>query len=613
MHFCGKSPELVLKRYPGLYYKTVWIAVFAFIHISAAQSQLQTIYLQDGKFFLPDSTSFVPIVTNYGAWIKDEYIPGNCHIGPLDWVYPAGALTCQNQTECSKEIRRHFAEIRAKGFNTIRSGVAVQASSNFNRLVVGEPQRPFGEFYCQDSIEHLFTYIDTLLTLADLEGLKVILLTGHRGVDHPDLTIPYADFLTGLSKRFENDPRIFAYDLYNEPDYQQTYRHTKREAFEKVRFWRERIRFETTNLVTIGLSPFDIWSWDFAMMDVDFISFHTYPSFPIETKWEMEFAEYWQEFFRSLQYASFVCRKTWIIGETGVSVSIDPKETGDHGSLSQQKEFGQRSLAATRDCNGLGYSWWTFTDEIYGFDERRWYGLRDRNNNWKPVSEIFLNASESWNQIAPGNCEPDNYFYSGPAKLLKASGVITDWEGNPIGGALVLPVFHGTGTSKKHMAISDSSGYFEIRANFFHVVEKLKVTAPGCQSCLNIQPGIHGYTEIQLPCFNMENTNLQLQTFEGQSCMISGEEFGFRIYPNPAADVLIIRVQSSIDANCNIQIFNTEGKTIKDYSIESDMTKTLGEEFLLDLAGIPPGMYFARASLASRQQTKKFLVIPVIQ
>jgi YVTN family beta-propeller protein len=85
---------------------------------------------------------------------------------------------------------------------------------------------------------------------------------------------------------------------------------------------------------------------------------------------------------------------------------------------------------------------------------------------------------------------------------------------------------------------------------------------------------------------------------------IKVEHLTFEIHPNPAKNVLRVRVPLSVQ---EIKIFDVSGKLIKEIATSADWRKRndgMGE-IKISLKGINPGIYFLRLG----KETKKFLVV----
>lgn len=585
--------------------KKLSLALLAFLLASSLSSQVTNpVFITDGKFYLGDSTPFNPIVLNYGAWIKDDYKAGNCHVGPLDWMYPVDSIPCKNAMDCNDEMRKHFKNIAAAGFNAIRWGLSVLPDERFYYLQFREPTRNHDSYSCQDSFEQVFTFIDTVLSLAYKENLLVILQTGHRGVDHPRIVDLYADYLQKLALRFKDDPRIFAFDLYNEPSYQQSYQHSKREAALKVKHWRKQIADVSKNLVTIGLISYGVWVWDLQLMDVDFCSYHIYPPFDIEANAERTYEDVFAEYERAIKYCFAASPSPWIIGETGMTVSIDPEETGDWGTPEEHSRFIEESIDIVRDCGSEGYSWWVFADERYGDADLQWFGLRDRSGTWKPSSSRFENVAANWS--ASKECILDEYYYSGPGKYVKAFGTVTDAVGNPLANAIVVPTLVGIGSKPEYKALSNSEGYFEVRVGFLDRIDRLKVTAPGCETCNYVKTKRKGEANIQLRCFEEVEGNLRLQV-GNDGCRYETEGFSIRIGPNPVTDMLEITLQSSSTEEFVIQVCDFTGRVIREHRIMITSNEPFGEKLTLDLQSLQEAAYLLKVSDGIFLRTQRFV------
>ncbi|MCE9539174.1 MAG: hypothetical protein K8R85_08150, partial [Bacteroidetes bacterium] len=144
---------------------------------------------------------------------------------------------------------------------------------------------------------------------------------------------------------FRNDTTIMAYDLFNEPLYFDVPERDKKVVNKAMNRWASVAKKNAPNqLITIGLTGIrEVFEWDPAILDVDFISIHPYEYEPEQVRNEM----YW--------YANYI-KKPWIIGETAIPAD------NDSISYETQAQFAHKTLKQAYDCGAIGYSWWQYKD-----------------------------------------------------------------------------------------------------------------------------------------------------------------------------------------------------------------------------------------------------------
>lgn len=86
---------------------------------------------------------------------------------------------------------------------------------------------------------------------------------------------------------------------------------------------------------------------------------------------------------------------------------------------------------------------------------------------------------------------------------------------------------------------------------------------------------------------------------------ISGNEF--TIAPNPFSDQAVLRLNPAIYKSIDFRIYNTLGFCVKNRKFEGIQTGQT--QFLMDMQGIPPGMYFCRVQIGNETITKKIVKI----
>jgi hypothetical protein len=75
---------------------------------------------------------------------------------------------------------------------------------------------------------------------------------------------------------------------------------------------------------------------------------------------------------------------------------------------------------------------------------------------------------------------------------------------------------------------------------------------------------------------------------------------GFNMYPNPATDVLTIKLNNITSAN--LSIYDIQGKLIKEHSISNEQNLELN---ILDLQS---GLYFVKLNTSTKEMVKKLII-----
>lgn len=365
---------------------------------------------------------------------------------------------------CRQLLRAEFALIRSMGFHAVR----IVALAERPRKQPGEKaygvlmRTPAGthEEWTLDRPEVWPRYLDAVrevVRLCDQEGLKVILLTTiHPG--ERDSEVHFAR----LADHLRHEPGILAFDLFNEPLYFEIPARTKREAVAITRHWRELARRHAPHhLITIGLTGIrETHAWDPNILDVDFLSFHPYEYEPDQVLNEIRW------------YGTHV-RTPWMIGETSLPAD------GDSVSYSEQGRFAERTLAQTRACGGIGYSWWQFKDVRWGRFHSDFMGLMTRDTTEtgvdghpitvtgtvKPTVEVFRGFDP---QAAMSACEElPNYLNYSQHRTARITGRLVDDAGRSIEGGVFLA--WNEHFSHSYHTTTRADGRFELYGDmYFH-------------------------------------------------------------------------------------------------------------------------------------------------
>ena len=367
-------------------------------HRSIAQTA-NSFTLDDGRI-MEGTLEFYPTVLNYVVGLQNN-APGNpyvyvvSHYMDSDWWQTD---RCGDISSCPEVMASQFEEIRSNGFNTLRlmdlslrasecSGNTIKDHSKCVDRLVCQPDMhltdaQFNPIYdattklpIAANLEHHFTLIEQVLNLADDADLKVILLAGHQGIT--EISDQYEDYLTRLVARpaIAHHDALLAIDLVNEPTNSQcrgTY--TKSDVAGFFCDWYQAAK-STPNgpLVTVGFVPEGHQVFDPGVMTADFLSLHSYPKHSKELRDPLNpNRNYTAEgkVLADIFWFSANADLPWMVGETGFSAeeyNTTPSPYVD-GNYDHQRSFAKKGLALTKDCNGIGYSWWQFQDVDWSDD-----------------------------------------------------------------------------------------------------------------------------------------------------------------------------------------------------------------------------------------------------
>jgi hypothetical protein len=493
----------------------------------------------DGKRFVQNGNTFYPIVLNYGINLVN-YCPNLYFAAPNHSYNLTNDFECGNIIQCSNKIQEDFNYISGMGFNTIR---IVGADVSYK---IGEGIKAFGKIHQDCNMSDYSLPIDPsnindfafqqiigvyrkILELANSalpNPLKVIFLT--TGTNDPPIEFDYTGidlislYLTNLAQDLSNAPykeALLAFDLFNEPCGHIDPLLSKAAVCNMIELWYNSIKIVDPNyLITIGSCGIsDVFSFDPALLKVDFNSLHYYPSFkPFEDRNHLSTQE--NARIRSandLYWMNHASIKPWIIGETGFTAidnnSFNSETTTINGKLSDMGDYANFSLHSSYNCGASGYSWWTYQDVWWGSGGNDHYGLLKRGfapssvAEKQPAVNIFRNYIPSTIASCPVDYSPVfnstsryyNPFLYPPNPTMELSALVVDQSGQPVKDAVVgISVLMGTKTNVPfpiseydfYHTFTDQNGYFRIIPyrylsdlvpnSDFKIVE-VKLSAPG--------------------------------------------------------------------------------------------------------------------------------------
>ncbi|MCL2329226.1 MAG: carboxypeptidase-like regulatory domain-containing protein [Bacteroidetes bacterium] len=298
-----------------------------------ASLKSQFVQLNGNEFQLND-TAFFPLMINYVLnWrvVNDTFV-----LSPHRYYEDKRIAGLQTAAEINERFRAHFEYIREMGFNTIRLCFDRTSGENFY-------EADGKKIFVKENYAEILRALDTVVRIARENDLKLMLLI-KEPVENADLEF----FTEKLLQHFCAEPTIFTYDFINEPLYfDKNGKRSKEDVVAIVAGWRAMMtRLAPHQLFTIGFAePLEVFRWDAQLLDVDFVSFHTYH--PLRALNEI----YW--------YSTYI-DKPFMIGETALPADNDtvPYE--------YQRQFLKKSYEFARDCGAIGYGWWEF-QEAHGY------------------------------------------------------------------------------------------------------------------------------------------------------------------------------------------------------------------------------------------------------
>jgi hypothetical protein len=358
------------------------------------------------------------------------------------------------------QLKAEMDLIKEMGFNSVRlTGIGEESieDSLIGKLSVNAKVDNFRDSTITLSNDanyrKYFGAISQLLDIINKAGLKAVLLT------RMSADVKSTEFnLKKLVQYFRNDTTIMAYDLFNEPLYFDKPERNKKDVYKIMKRWVKIVKKNAPNqLVTVGLEGIrEVFEWDPAILDVDFISLHPYEYEPEQVRNEI----YW--------YANYI-KKPWIIGETAIPAD------NDSVSYNTQAEFAHKTLKEAYDCGAIGYSWWQYKDVDWHSFHANFMGILNRNGETKTKKEnIPINGTpkpvvEEFKKFDPTAKKDSciclsNYYNYSQHKDCRIIGVLCDEYNKPIQGGVILA--WNQYWSHSYHTITKGDGSFELLGNF---------------------------------------------------------------------------------------------------------------------------------------------------
>lgn len=436
------------------------------------------VYLNNDKFMILGEEWF-PMMLNYRLdWRKFD--DTTCVSPAYYYGYDMG-WDANNVKNTREQLRENFAQISGWGFNALRLCIDVV---NHDSLGYFYAPKKEASYLINDS-SAIFANLDWVADCAEQCGMKIMFL----------LKAPFDDelktYTNALMSHFANNPTIWAYDFMNEPLYFDPVKNRdKMEACEVATEWHQmRVAHAPNQLMTIGFSePIEVFSWDPAMIPVDFVQIHTYS--PLRVASEM----YW--------YGKYI-KKPWMIGETGLPCD------GDSIPYEWQSIMMKETYQCAIDNGAIGYGWWEYQDCIVGDFEGLHTGLISRNGEEKPACKM-VKELKATKQSAH---RPVNYYNMVGYNNIMVMGKVVDEMNRPIEGAVVR-AWNEDWSIGQH-TFSDSLGKFTLYSNDY--CKHFKVSAPH-YSMVEVHPQITYKPTIETP---LPNQKLEYQQIPYQDFRVS--------------------------------------------------------------------------------------------
>ncbi|HNR21320.1 MAG TPA: T9SS type A sorting domain-containing protein, partial [Bacteroidia bacterium] len=261
--------------------------------------------------------------------------------------------------------------------------------------------------------------------------------------------------------------------------------------------WYDMLKQHAPNhLISIAVEDGGIFNWDPMVLKCDFFEPHPYPVLKNYEKdaaangYNVYAAGLNQMLGKFYWFKNFLPRP-WMIGETGFKAIANPPNIYEYdGTLAEQSNYCNDAYTATVDCDGVGLSWWWYQDIFWpnaadGFGLMNHgdivpYSLATFNLFDKPSVTTITNLNYS--SLSPNVCNPppnysdpyNNAYFSTacpPGNIV--TGTVTDVNGNPIEGAIVIGHTYTEWGHNNNSNIffpidnvsytfTDASGYYEL-------------------------------------------------------------------------------------------------------------------------------------------------------
>ena len=112
----------------------------------------------------------------------------------------------------------------------------------------------------------------------------------------------------------------------------------------------------------------------------------------------------------------------------------------------------------------------------------------------------------------------------------------------------------------------------------------------------NVRPGIRYYYRLR-----QVDLDGQFEYSQIRSASIKGDELGLQVYPNPVHGDLFGLLNVEPDIETELRLLDLNGRILKEQIVS-------GNQFVMDLAGLPPGIYVLKACHVAGEEIIKLLV-----
>ncbi len=419
--------------------------LFSFLLIigfsSCIQNEIQEedfIQIKDQQFYLNDQPHFIYML-NYVINLRE--VGGEVLFGATVEYENKEGYDSKTPEEVRSELNKHFKLIAEMGFNTVRV-VGVQKldyTSLEPNLAMRISQQTdegstFQTYNVTENMDKVIKAIEPVIEAAKTNDLKVMIL-----LPRPNLKKEFnrqrLAYIKAILQNYSEESTVFAYDFFNEPLYFDNSEYpinerkytAKKEANTKTRYWKKLMgKYAPNQLSTIGTAePIEAFHWDPSMLEVDFLSFHTYN--PLRVKNEI----YW--------YAKNI-NKPWMVGETGLPTD------NDSIPYIAKKKFIKESLQQVVDCGGAGYGLWQFQDVAWDNFEHNFLGMlnHDGGVTYTQDGDSILGSLKDPDlpyfpkEMVKGDCNCDiNYYNMLGYQNYMLEGKIVDEKNQPIEDAVI--------------------------------------------------------------------------------------------------------------------------------------------------------------------------------
>ena len=447
----------------------------------------------EGRQFKLNGANFYPKVLNYSVEISSpspgtstwqanghitsfiDYNDNSCGTG-------GGCYECNNEATCTSQLQNEFNYMAGMGFNTLRIAGFYPRFQSGQLVWQGRDNTPDWFYIPIDpnnssdpGLQFVFSMYEDMLAIANNtvnsvtmqpQPMKIILLMiGSSSYFTPTEVTAYNDFLRALATYINTSPNknaVLAYDLWNEPCWEDWSYKSKEEACEVIKTWYNTAKtFDPDHLITLGsCGTSDASEYDPSIIKVDFISVHFYPGWlPFEDR---NLSSYQQLALKRVYNEIYWINKSspypWIVGETGFTASnFHTTAQGLNGTITDQQNYAQQTLDATCNCGGSGFSWWAYQDGYWADPNCpgcEFYGLLERGYAPStPAEKDAVTTIRNYTPVINGACPVDyssNYdaakvFYDpfrssdyNTTQTNAVSGTLQDLNGNPIKNAYII-------------------------------------------------------------------------------------------------------------------------------------------------------------------------------